>query len=107
MMTSQLLLIHHQIIHLASPTLKGQALSQVWKCYSNHDQSHTSLLCTPLKQYAFMLLAVFARKPQDHMLLVAKTTFTTTKTKHIQTYLVLATEMALLYYKVATQYSQL
>jgi hypothetical protein len=53
-----------------------------------------------------MLLAVFARKPQNHMYLVAKTTFTTTKTKHIKTYLVFATKMGLLYYKVATQYSQ-
>ncbi len=46
MMTSQLLLTHHQIIHPTSPTLKGQAFSQVWKCYWNDDQSHTSVRCT-------------------------------------------------------------
>ncbi len=106
MMTSQFLLTHHQIIHLASPTLKGQALSQVWKCYYNHDQSHTFELYTTLKQVAFMLLAVLVGKPQNHVVLVAKTTLTTIKTKHIKTYPVLATAKTLLYCKVATQYSQ-
>jgi hypothetical protein len=51
-----------------------------------------------------MLLVVLARKPQNHAILAAKTMLTTTKTKHIKTYPVLATAMALLYCKVATQY---
>jgi hypothetical protein len=53
-----------------------------------------------------MLPAVFVGKPQNHAILVAKTTFITTKTKHIKTYLVLANITTLLYCKVATQYSQ-
>ncbi len=83
-MTSQLLLTRHQIIHPASGTLKGQVLSQVWKCYWNHDQSHTFVPCTTLKQYAFMLHAILVGKPQNHMILAIKTTKTTTKTKHIK-----------------------
>jgi len=53
-----------------------------------------------------MLPVVLVGKPQNHAVLVAKTTFTTTKTKHIKTYPVLATTTTLLYCKVATQYSQ-
>jgi hypothetical protein len=53
-----------------------------------------------------MLLAVHAGKPQNHAVLVAKTTFTTTKTKHIKTFSVLTITMALLYCNVSTQYSQ-
>jgi hypothetical protein len=68
MMTSQLLLTHHQRIH---PAFNGQAFSQVWKCYWNHDQSHTSIPCTTLKQFAFMLPAVLVGKPQNHMILGA------------------------------------
>jgi hypothetical protein len=53
-----------------------------------------------------MLPAVLAGKPQNHMVLATKTILTTTKTKHIKTYPVLATATTLLYYKVATQYLQ-
>jgi hypothetical protein len=53
-----------------------------------------------------MLLAVLARKPQNHMVLVAKTTLTTIKTKHMKTYPIFTIATALLYYKVVTQYSQ-
>jgi len=53
-----------------------------------------------------MLPAVLVGKPQNHVILAAKTTFTTTKTKHIKTYPVFATTTVLLYCKVATQYSQ-
>jgi hypothetical protein len=53
-----------------------------------------------------MLLAVLVGKPQNHTILAINTTFTTTKTKHIKTYPVLATIMALLYYKITTQYLQ-
>jgi hypothetical protein len=53
-----------------------------------------------------MLPAVLVGKPQNHAILTTKTTKTTIKTKHIKTYPVLATAMALLYYKVTTQYSQ-
>jgi hypothetical protein len=53
-----------------------------------------------------MLPVVLVGKPQNHVVLTTKTTFTTTKTKHIKTYPFLATETALIYYKVATQYSQ-
>jgi len=53
-----------------------------------------------------MLHAVLIGKPQNHIILAAKTTFTTTKTKHIKTYPILAITTALLYCKVATQYSQ-
>ncbi len=95
MVTSQLLSIHHEIIHPTSPTLKGQALSQAWKCYWNHDQFHISIMCTTLKQTTFMLPAVLVGKPQNHMVLTTKTTLTTIKTKHIKTYPVLATKMTL------------
>jgi hypothetical protein len=54
----------------------------------------------------FMLLAVLVGKPQNHAVLIIKTTLTTTKTKHIKAYLVFATTIALLYYKVTTHYSQ-
>jgi hypothetical protein len=53
-----------------------------------------------------MLPTVLAGKPQNHTVLATNTTLTTTKTKHIKTYPVLATATALLYYKVATQYLQ-
>jgi hypothetical protein len=49
-----------------------------------------------------MLHVVLVGKPQNHTVLVAKTTLTTTKKKFIKTYRVLATAMALLYYKVAS-----
>ncbi len=90
MMISQLLLTHRQRIHHASPTLKGQTLSQAQKCYWNHNQFHTSVLCTTSKQYVFMLPAILVKKPQNHMVLTTKTTLTTTKTKHIKTYPVFA-----------------
>jgi hypothetical protein len=53
-----------------------------------------------------MLPIVLVGKPQNHVVLATKTTFITTKTKHIKIYPILATKTALLYYKVATQYSQ-
>jgi hypothetical protein len=51
-----------------------------------------------------MLPIVLVGKPQNHVVLGAKTTLTTTKIKYIKTYPILAIVMALLYYKVATQY---
>jgi hypothetical protein len=59
-----------------------------------------------LKQSAFMLPAILAGKPQNHTVLAAKTTLTTTKIKHIKTYPILAIAMALLYCNVTTQYLQ-
>ncbi len=59
-----------------------------------------------MKQFTFMLLAILARKPQNHAIIAAKTTLTTVKTKHIKTYPIFATTTTLLYYKVATQYLQ-
>jgi hypothetical protein len=53
-----------------------------------------------------MLLVVLVGKPQNHAVLIIKTTFTTTKTKHVKTHLVFATAIALLYFNVTTQYSQ-
>jgi hypothetical protein len=44
-----------------------------------------------------MLHAVLLGKPQNHAILAAKTTLTTTKIKHIKTYPDLATTMTLLY----------
>jgi hypothetical protein len=96
MVTSQLLPIHHQKIHPTSPTLKGQAFSQAWKCYWNHDQFHIFVMCTTLKQTTFMLPVILVGKLQNHVVLATMTTFTTIETKHIKAYLVLATEMTLL-----------
>jgi hypothetical protein len=50
-----------------------------------------------------MLLGVLARKPQNHVVLVAKTTLITIKTKHIKTYPIFTITTALLYCKVVTQ----
>jgi len=50
-----------------------------------------------------MLLVILVGKPQNHTILATKITLTTIKTKHIKTYPILATTMALLYCKIVTQ----